>query len=256
MTDMRWDAGLYRHAHTFVYERAGDVFSLLAPQRGEGILDAGCGTGELTARIAESGARVVGVDASEDMILSARAAHPKVEFHCRDLTSLAYEARFDAVFSNAVLHWIAQDRQPDALNGLFRALKPGGRFAAEMGGAGNVERVDAALRGALGARGLALREQNYFPSPAAYATLLEGAGFSIRLIEKIERPTPLSGAREGLRNWYAMFRAKSLEPLKENEREDVLSATEEALRPALYQDGRWTADYVRLRFLVGKLPCP
>jgi trans-aconitate methyltransferase len=221
---------------------------LLAPKPGERILDLGCGTGHLTAQIAQAGATVVGLDHSAEMLEQASSAYPRLEFMKGDASDFTFTEPFDAIFSNAVLHWI---RPPEAVIRCVRdALRPGGRFVAEFGGRGNVQRVLAVLREAAEQMGIAPDlPQSYFPSLAEYATLLEGAGLEVRSAVLFDRPTPLEGA-DGLRHWVKMFRRPTLESLPAERREEFLQAVEEAARPELFRDGGWVADYRRLRVVA------
>jgi trans-aconitate methyltransferase len=245
MPSQRWDAGLYDGKHGFVWRHGTSLVELLDPRPGERILDLGCGTGHLTAAIARAGAAVVGLDQSEDMLAQARAAYPGLEFVRGDARDFAFGEPFDAVFSNAMLHWV---RPPEPVARRVRdALKPGGRFVAEFGGRGNVRAVVAALRAAAGRLGLGLEEPGwYFPGVGEYASLLEAAGLEVRLATLFDRPTALEG-ENGLRDWVAMFGRAVLESVPAGRREEFLRAVEDAGRPALFREGGWTADYRRVR---------
>jgi trans-aconitate methyltransferase len=247
----QWDAGLYDDRHAFVWRHGASLVELLAPQPGERILDLGCGTGHLTARIAEAGATAVGLDHSAEMLGQARSAYPHLEFVQADARAFAFAGPFDAVFSNAVLHWI---RPPEPVVRCVRdALRPGGRFVAELGGRGNVQGIEAALRTAAGHVGLLLEESLwYFPGLAEYATLLESTGLEVRFAALFDRPTPLEG-EGGLRNWVAMFGRRVLDALPPDRQEEFLQAVEEAARPRLYRAGTWVADYRRLRVVAVRL---
>jgi trans-aconitate methyltransferase len=229
----RWDARQYESTSQFVWEYGDEVVSLLAPQAGERILDVGCGTGHLTARIAETGAKTVGIDASPDMVAQARQNYPKLSFHLIDAAHYRTEELFDAVFSNAALHWMLD---PDAAaSSISRALKPGGRFVAEMGGRGNIAAIEGAIRSST---------RNYYPSIGEYGSLLEKHSFEVRMMTLFDRPTKLEGGRGGLSEWIATFRADNPRPMEEVEAE---------LKPALFHDGAWFADYRRLRFVAVRL---
>jgi trans-aconitate methyltransferase len=248
-----WNADLYDAKHSFVWQYGGDLVSLLAPQPGEQILDVGCGTGHLTAQIAESGAQVVGVDQSTSMIAAARQTFPNLKFEVADARELSFDATFDAVFSNAALHWI---QEPElVIRNIWKALRPGGRFVAEFGGKGNVHQVKTALDQTLAQlRGSDQREVNqwYFPSVGEYAALVEGNGFEVRFMTLFDRPTLLADGEAGLRNWITMFCAGYFVALGGASRDSFLRNVEELLRPALFRNGEWWADYRRLRLVAAK----
>ena len=243
-----WDAGLYDDRHAFVWKHGESLLDLLRPAAGERILDLGCGTGHLTARLAEMGAEVVGLDSSAAMLEQARAAHPHLELVRGDARTFTFARPFDAVFSNAALHWIVEAEA--VVRRVRDCLRPGGRFVAELGGHGNVAIIRRAMRTAADGLGLALAEPLwYFPGVATYAGLLEAAGLEVRLALLFDRPTPLEGP-DGLRAWVRMFAATALEAVPEPRRAAFLTATEEAARPELFRDGGWQADYRRLRVVA------
>jgi SAM-dependent methyltransferase len=240
-----WQAERYAEHARFVAELGMPVVELLAPEGGERVLDLGCGDGVLTAKLAELGCAVVGVDAGPDMVRSARARG--VDARLADGHSLAFEREFDAVFSNAALHWMSAD--PDrVIAGVARALRPGGRFVAEMGGHGNVAAITVALVAALNRRGLdgAAAIPWYFPTAQEYRARLERQGFVVRRMELLPRPTPLP---TGMAPWLDTFAEPFLKQLPAAEHASLKADVVELLRPALCDGaGRWTADYVRLRF--------
>jgi trans-aconitate methyltransferase len=230
-----------------VADLAGGVFALLAPKSGEKILDLGCGDGAMTERIAATGAVVTGVDVSAAMVAAARARGLKVDQESAE--SLMYEEEFDAVFSNAALHWISN--AAGVLEKVRRALRPGGRFVAEMGGHGNIAAIRTALQAVFSSFGIDAERGvgSFFPSVGVYRTMLEEAGFSVQSIELIPRPTLLAGGTEGMRIWLNTFRNGALSLLPAEDRAVALERTIELLRPILAdRNGDWTADYVRLRF--------
>jgi SAM-dependent methyltransferase len=244
VADQHWDPDRYRRNAGFVAELGMPVVDLLDPRPGERILDLGCGDGALTRKLATMGRDVVGVDASPDQV--AKAREEGLDAHVMDGQALTFENEFDAVFSNAALHWM---KDPDAvIAGVARALRPGGRFVGEFGGRGNVRALRAALRTALSARGMDpdAADPWYFPSAEAYAARLEASGFRVLSAELIERPTPLPGDVDG---WLAVFADSFLNRLDPAERPRVVGEIRAALRPILSRDdGGWFADYVRLRF--------
>lgn len=246
-----WNAELYERRHAFVYEQAADLLELLEPRAGERILDLGCGTGNLTAKIAESGAHVIGIDASPEMIKQARQNYPRIEFHLADVCDFRGDEPFDAVFSNAALHWIQPPER--AVRTIADVLHPGGRLVAEFGGHGNVRRIlsclTAAVRDALGSENITVNPW-YFPSLAQYAGLLEGERLEVRYATLFDRVTPLDDGESGMANWLAMFGHLCLSAVPEDRRAAVLAEAIEQMRPRLYRDGRWVADYRRLRIVA------
>ncbi len=243
-----WDPARYARDARFVAELGAPLLDLLAPEPGEAILDLGCGDGALTEKIVARGCRVIGLDSSSEQVAAARALG--LDVRVADGQKLTFDGEFDAVFSNAALHWMLD---PDAaIDGVWRALKPAGRFVGEMGGAGNVARIIAALVAALDRRGIDGRKAVpwYFPTPAEYRDRLEARGFAVRCIELIPRPTPLPGE---MADWLEIFAENFLNQVAPGERPELLVEVCEALRPALADgEGRWTADYVRLRFAAKK----
>ncbi len=247
----RWDTGLYDDQHAFVWKYGASLIDLLAPIAGERVLDLGCGTGHLTARIAEAGAEVVGIDSSPEMIAEARRLYPGLRFEVADARDFAFDEPFDAVFSNAVLHWIKPPE--DAIGCVRRALRPRGRFVAEFGGRGNVAGIVAALDAASRAVGLGAWEHPwYYPSIGEYAPLLERAGLEVTQAVLFDRPTSLEG-EEGLRRWAEMFARDLVARVPAAGRERFFRRAEDAARPALHRDGTWFADYRRLRVSARKV---
>ncbi|HWB09634.1 MAG TPA: methyltransferase domain-containing protein [Pirellulales bacterium] len=248
-----WNASLYDDRHAFVYQHGADLIDLLKPQPGERILDLGCGTGHLTAKIADAGADVLGIDASSAMVEQARRNFPGVSFEVADARGFRPDRPFDAVFSNAALHWI---RPPGAaVETIACALKAGGRFVAEFGGRGNVRQIVTALEAAIGGHfGRVVEDLNpwYFPSIAEYASLLERAGLEVRDAWLFDRPTPLDDGDTGMANWLAMFGEPCLTAVPEEGRSEVIARAIELMRPHLWGEGRWTADYRRLRVVAVK----
>jgi trans-aconitate methyltransferase len=234
---MSWDAKQYQQRHSYVFEYGQAVLDLLAAQPGERILDLGCGSGQLTAAIAESGASVMGLDASPEMLTEARAHFPGIEFRLGDAADFTLETPVDAVFSNAVLHWVKNaDGAARCISG---ALKPGGRFVAELGGKGNVQSVVDALRNVLGP----VETPWYFPGIGEYATLLERHGLEPRQAWLIDRPTVVEG-EDGMEDWLAVFARDFTKDRA------VFHAVAGRLRPTHYRDGAWTVDYRRLRIVA------
>jgi len=243
-----WDTQAYGRNGAFVHELADGVLEWLNAQMGEFILDLGCGDGQLTQRIAATGAHVLGVDASIDMVSAARERGIEAELANAESLPFHHET-FDAVFSNAALHWV---RNQDAmLTQVHRVLKSGGRFVAEMGGQGNIAAIRVALMAVLARRGYGEREDgvNYYPTAESYTKRLKRHGFRVVEMAMIPRPTKL--AETGMAGWLRTFRRGVLDGLPEGTREAVVRETTELLAPALQdEEGNWIADYVRLRFVA------
>jgi SAM-dependent methyltransferase len=243
-----WDPVRYAANARFVAELGAPVVGLLAPVAGERILDLGCGDGFLTKQLAELGCRVVGVDASAAQVEAARRLG--LDARVADAQRLDFEGEFDAVFSNATLHWM---RDPDAaIDGAWRALKPGGRFVGECGGEGCVAEVRRGLERALARRGLRIEDHNpwSFEGAAAYAARLRARGFAVESCEVFPRPTPLPG---DIRAWLETFAGNFLRPIAPADRDAFLDEVREEVRPVLQgADGKWSADYTRLRFRAAK----
>ncbi len=247
-----WNPELYEARHGFVWQLGRGILELLHPEKGERILDLGCGTGQLTHQIAESGAEVVGLDSSPDMIGQARRNYPALRFVLADAASMQFAQEFDAIFSNAALHWML-DAQAVARS-MARALKPGGRLVAEFGGNGNIAHIEAALQQVLVKHygGPKPTRKTYFPSIPDYSSILENAGFEVRMAHLFDRPTPLEG-RQGMANWLRQFSWYNFEPLRPGQREQALIEVVDLLRSDQYREGQWFADYRRLRILAAKV---
>ena len=237
-----WSADSYSTHARFVADLADAVVEWLNPQTGERILDLGCGDGALTQKLVKAGATVKGVDKSADLLAAARKLGLDVEEG--DGHWLAFDAEFDAVFSNAALHWMSQPER--VVHGVWRALRPGGRFVAEFGGHGNVAAIVTAMRAVGERRGgdPALAGPWFFPSPDVYSDMLGAKGFEVRRIGLFPRPTPL---KTGMKAWLKVFRKPFFEQFGDDE-DAVLEEVTSLLQPSLCDArGNWTADYVRIR---------
>jgi SAM-dependent methyltransferase len=247
---MAWNAEQYEAGYSFVWEYGRDLVKLLSPQPGERILDVGCGTGQLTTQIAASGADVTGIDSSPAMVDQARQNAPGLRFEVQDVCALPYREEFDAVFSNAVLHWVT--RAEEAAGAMSRALKPGGRLVLEFGGRGNVRELLAASDRALRHLGIADPERYhpwFYPSIAEYAGILERCELEVGFATLFDRPTPLE---HGLAPWFEMFCGKLIEPLAPARYPDYHRLVEQFASDKLRTESGWIADYRRLRIIARK----
>ncbi|WP_283135560.1 class I SAM-dependent methyltransferase [Rhizohabitans arisaemae] len=244
----RWNSRAYDSSFGYVSAHGAPLVELLDPGPGERIVDLGCGTGVLTAEIAARDARVLGIDGAPSMIEAAMSHYPGIDFVVADGYDFTVAEPYDAVFSNAALHWMARD--PDrVISRVHAALRPGGRFVAEMGGAGNCAALIAAMHTAWREYGLPEPELPwYFPTPAEYAARLEAAGFTVRLLEYFDRPTPLDECPGGAADWVRMFAGTLLEGVAAEAVDPLLLRLNELAAPALRRESGWMADYVRLRF--------
>lgn len=242
-----WNAATYQTNTPFVAEYGAGVADLLDPQPGERVLDLGCGDGVLTRRLMESGASVVGVDASEDFVAAARESG--VDARLCDAQRLDFDGEFDGAFTNAVLHWVPDH---DAVaRGVYGALVPGGRFVGEFGGFGNVAAISSVLRAVASRYGVDPTAAAPYNNPTAeeFAGVLERAGFKVKDALLFARPTPLP---TGMRGWLETMRGTFLDTFGDD-REQVLAEILAALEPSLTNaSGQWCADYVRLRFHARK----
>jgi trans-aconitate methyltransferase len=251
MPNNNWDTALYDQKHAFVFEYVKGLIPLLQPQPGELILDLGCGTGHLTHAIAESGAHVIGIDSSASMIKTAQTTYPHLEFHVADARGFSFASPFDAIFSNATLHWILEAAQ--VARCIAASLKHGGRFVAEFGGKDCVATIRTAVQESF--RELMQRDIDfgwYFPSIGEYASILEKLGLDVRSALLFDRPTPLEDGEMGLRNWIQMFGERVFHNVPDDMKQQILARTEEKTRDRLFNNGQWIADYTRLRIVAYK----
>ena len=251
--DTNWNTDLYNEKHAFVFKYGEDLVDVLKPQPGERILDLGCGTGYLTNIIALSGAEVVGIDSSLEMISKAKLQYPELEFKVQSATEFHFDEHFNAIFSNAVLHWVLEKEK--AIECMYRNLKRSGRIVLEMGGKHNVEKIITALQNSLLKHGFteqASKEIWYFPSTSEYTTLLEKRGFTISYAAHFSRETKLSDTENGIKDWVRMFGATFLKGIDEVKIEVILNEVQTALLPTHFRNGSWYADYKRLRIIAIK----
>lgn len=244
-----WNANLYDQNHSFVSKYGNNLIDLLALKEGEKILDLGCGTGDLAKKMYDIGGNVVGIDNSQNMINQALVKYPEIKFVVRDVTDLGFKSEFDAVFSNATLHWVKQPKF--GLQSIYRSLKSSGRFVAEFGGKGNVQIITNEIINQINQSGIEFNMEQipwYYPSIGEYTSLMEEAGFRVTFAEHFDRPTPLDG-ENGLRNWIKMFGNTFFEGIDDERTESIITKVENKLKEILYIDGKWIADYKRIRVM-------
>lgn len=249
---VHWQAEAYDESMSFVSSYGKGVMDWLNPREGELIVDFGCGTGDLAAQIAASGAQVLGVDISPEMVERARIKYPKLKFQCADGMNWKPERGYDAVFSNAALHWM-KDAEA-AIESMTSSLKPGGRLVVEFGGYRNVAAIVEAVKRTLTVVG---REDAfvmpwYFPKVGEYASLLERSGMEVRTALLFDRPTRLEKGEEGMMEWLRMFGTAMFPYASAQESVLWMGMAVERLKEKLFDRGGWTADYRRLRVIAVK----
>lgn len=247
-----WNATLYDSKHKFVSKFGENLVSILNPQKGEHILDVGCGTGDLAHDISKSGATVTGIDASQSMIEAAKEKYPEIHFRVQDGEQFSFVPQFHAVFSNAAIHWMKN--QQKVIQNCYDVLLPSGRFVAELGGAHNIQSIVDAIKEASDRLSILYDAALFpwvFPTKKEMTEHLINAGFHVISIQHYERPTPLIG-EDGIRNWLDMFSNNMFKKLTNDEKEALYNECERILRPQLYQKNGWVADYWRLRFIAIK----
>lgn len=250
-----WDAELYNNRHNFVYAYGRGLIDILAPKTHERILDLGCGSGALTVEISGMAGDVIGIDKSSEMIAKAKQRFPANHFKVADATDFHFDEPFDAIFSNATLHWVLDHKK--AIANLYSHLKNGGRMVVEFGGKNNVKTIIDGLRDCLRQRGY-LRQADlqlwYFPSVGAYANALETQGFTVTLAEWYDRPTELADAATGITDWLQMFGQPFFDRVPVEDADEIRSEVQNTLQDRLFRQGKWYADYKRIRVIAYKYP--
>lgn len=248
-TKDKWNANLYDSKHSFVSKFGNQLIELLAPEKGEKILDLGCGTGDLAKKLYDLNVDVVGVDKSKNMVIQAKNKYSDITFIVQDATALEFNNEFDAVFSNATLHWVKTPKQ--ALSCIYNSLKPGGRFIAEFGGKGNVQIITDEIINQFKKVGFGFTMEQfpwYYPSIGEYSSLMERVGFRVTYAQHFDRPTPLDGDN-GLKNWIEMFCSDMFEGIDKDIKDYIIRKVETNLRDVLYHEGNWIADYKRIQVI-------
>lgn len=250
MEKMHWNSQLYDEKHSFVFQYGENLLDLLRANSGERILDLGCGTGHLTFKISQTGAEVYGMDVSASMIQKAKETYPYIQFDQQDAHSFAYAKPFDAIFSNATLHWLSDPQS--AVRNMFQHLKIGGRMVVEFGGKGNNAGMLKAMRKVLAKMGYI---QNswidfwYFPSVGEFTSVLEKVGFRVTFATHYDRPTLLEG-NDGVKNWFRMFGANFFNGIPTEDVEVILEMIQQELKTSHLHDDHWYADYKRIRVVA------
>lgn len=252
--NIHWNAQNYKDSFSFVPQYGADVMNLLTVPQGSRVIDLGCGNGTLTKKLVEKGYAVLGVDASEEMIALAKAEYPELTFVQGNALSFGAEEKADAVFSNAVFHWIDEKDQETMIANIAAQLREGGELVCEFGGHGCGEAVHSTLEKAFTKRGLVYPRVFYFPTVGQYAPLLEKQGLRVEVAMLFDRPTAQK-SEHGVIDWINMFVKKPFEGMDEAMKNEILTETENALRDRLYIDGIWYIDYVRIRIRARKEQC-
>lgn len=242
-----WNATLYNDKHAFVYQYGSNLIDLLEPKKDERILDVGCGSGQLTHQIAQYGARACGIDNSEQMIQDASERYPGIDFYVKSASDFSFSQPFDAIFSNAALHWVLEKEQ--AVRCMYNALKPSGRLVLEMGGKGNVATIIDCLRDTLRKRGFTNNAECqvwYFPSPGEYISILEKYDFTVELMQYYSRPTELADSDHGIEDWLEMFGRSFFEGLDKETISSISKEVQQKIKAKIFLNNKWYADYKRL----------
>ena len=251
--NIKWDADKYTEDFSFVHQYGNSVMELIDADKGSYVLDLGCGNGALTKALQDKGYLVKGLDASKELLGIARKNYPAIEFVQGDATNFALSEPVDVVFSNAVFHWINQEQQQDMLQCVYNAVKKNGQFVFEFGGYGNNQHIHSALATIFSEYGYCYEMPFYFPTISEYTTLLENTGFRVKYAVLFDRPTELKGSN-GLKDWIHMFVKTPFSVIdEEHKKEEIIDKAVEVLQNDLYINGKWYADYVRIRIKAIRL---
>lgn len=250
--NIKWNAGNYKNQFSFVSQYGEDVISLITAKEKSFVIDLGCGNGALTQKLTEKGYKVIGIDASEDMISLAKSEYPNLNFRPEDALSFKLPQKADVIFSNAVFHWIDKDNQEKLIENISHNLNYGGELVCEFGGYGCGEMVHSTLEKCFNKRNLEYHHPFYFPTIGEYAPILEKYGLQTEYATLFERPT-VQKSDDGLREWINMFVKKPFEGIDDNVKSDILDETNDILKNSLFIDGKWYIDYVRIRIRARKI---
>lgn len=251
--NIKWDADKYTSDFSFVHQYGNSVAELIDRNYAATVLDLGCGNGALTKYLSEKGYSVKGMDSSKELLDIARRSYPELEFFEGDAVNFTVAEPVDAVFSNAVFHWIDKNRQQDMMKCVHSALKVNGQFVFEFGGYGNNRLIHSALASVFAEHGYCYENPFYFPAIGEYSALLESTGFLVKYAALFDRPTELKG-ESGIKDWINMFVKAPFSAVKtEREKEEIIDKAAELLRSELFIGGKWYADYVRIRMKAVRL---
>lgn len=252
-TTTKWEPKLYNEKHSFVYQYGESLIKLLDPKKNQRILDLGCGSGQLTSKINEFAKETVGIDKSAEMIADAKSKFPYIEFHVLDASNFRFNEKFDSIFSNATLHWVKDYK--GAIKCMFENLNSNGKVVLEFGGKGNVQKIVNELRNSLKIRGYGKQSELdlwYFPTIGEYSIELESAGFRVLFAEHYDRPTELSDENSGIKDWISMFGENFFIGVPENHIDEIKSEVQEKVKEHCLINGKWFADYKRIRIVAIK----
>ncbi|MGL4523852.1 MAG: class I SAM-dependent methyltransferase [Bacilli bacterium] len=246
---MKWNAALYDGKHGFVSALGQSIAELANVGEGDNVLDVGCGTGDWCQQFAEKGANVTGVDASNEMIDTAKQKYPALNFTCMDAAHMNFNQNFDIVFSNAALHWMKDAEK--VLGKITQALKLGGTFVAEFGGKYNCLTIRESMLAECEEQGYSITTDDfpwYFPSIGEYTALMEKVGLDVTYAQHFERSTLLDG-EQGVAQWVRMFGGAITSKIPPVELESFLTNVQKRTESKLYRDGNWYADYWRIQVI-------
>lgn len=251
--NIKWDVEKYTSDFSFVHQYGNNVMELIEADSNSTVLDLGCGNGALSKALHDKGYTVTGIDASKELLDIAKSNYPHIKFIQADATDFSLDSPVDVVFSNAVFHWIDKEHQPNMLRCIYNALKLNGEFVFEFGGYGNNQLIHEALANAFSQHKYSYTMPFYFPTIGEYASLIENNGFQVRYATLFDRLTELKG-ENGLKDWIYMFLKTPFSVIKnEKEKEIIIDNAVKNLRNTLYRDGKWYADYVRIRMRAVRL---
>ncbi len=250
--NIKWNSTDYTDNFSFVYKYGEDVLKLIDAPKGSFAVDLGCGNGALTQKLADKGYRVIGIDASEDMLKKAAQSHSDIKFIQGDATAFKLDEKADVIFSNAVFHWIDADKQEQLIKNISSNIKPGGQLVCEFGGNGCAELVHSALEQAFEKRNMKYPRFFFFPTIGEYSPILEKYGLRVKYASLFDRPT-VQQTENGLADWIRMFDKKPFENMAASLQDEIIAEAVNQLRNKLFINSKWIVDYVRIRLKAEKI---